>query len=87
MNFGLPLVLSDKVGCHPDLVSRDLNGYVVSSTDPDAAAAALGRLVADAGLRHRMGAASRARIEEWYPMRTMEGILAAVRYAASSQGR
>jgi glycosyltransferase involved in cell wall biosynthesis len=74
MNFGLPIVVSDKVGCHADLVSSGLNGY---------AAAALGRLVADGGLRRRMGRQSRVRIDEWSPAHTVAGILAAVRDAWS----
>jgi len=86
MNFELPIVVSDKVGCHPDLVSRDLNGYVVPASDPDAAAAALERLVADPALRQRMGTASLDRVGEWTPRRTVQGILAAVKDAAS-QGR
>ena len=86
MNFGLPVVVSDKVGCHADLVSRGLNGYVVSHSDADAAAAALGRLVADDALRQKMGAASRARIDEWTPQHTVDGVLAAVRHAAPAAG-
>jgi len=86
MNFGLPVVVSDKVGCHADLVSRGLNGYVVSHSDADAAAAALGRLVADDALRRKMGAASRARIDEWTPQHTVDGVLAAVRHAAPAAG-
>lgn len=86
MNFELPIVVSDKVGCHPDLVSRDLNGYVVAAHDPDAAAAALERLVADPALRQRMGMASLDRVRDWTSQRTVQGILAAARDAVS-QGR
>ena len=81
MNFELPIVVSDKVGCHADLVSHGLNGYVVSHRDPDAAAAALGRLVTDIDLRRRMGEQSRARIDEWTPEHTVQGVLAAVGHA------
>lgn len=79
MNFGLPVVVTEKVGCHTDLVLREHNGYVVSVDDPESAVAALTRLIADAPLRARMGAASLAQIDEWSPQRTIEGILQACR--------
>jgi len=79
MNFSLPLVLTDKVGCSTDLVTRGRNGYVVSADDPDAAAAALGRMVGDGEVGRKMGAASRARIDEWNPQLTIAGILEACR--------
>jgi glycosyltransferase involved in cell wall biosynthesis len=86
MNFALPIVTSDKVGCHADLVSPGLNGYVVAHTDVDAAAGALERLVGDDDLRRRMGVASRARIDEWTPEQTVQGVLAAVHHATSGAG-
>jgi glycosyltransferase involved in cell wall biosynthesis len=87
MNFALPLVVSDKVGCHADLVSRGLNGYVVSHVDPDEAAAALRRLVTDEDLRRRMGAASLVRLNEWTPQHTADGVLAAVRHVSDGHRR
>ncbi|MEA2142969.1 MAG: hypothetical protein QOI64_1399 [Solirubrobacteraceae bacterium] len=87
MNFALPIVVSDKVGCHADLVRPGLNGFVVSRSDPDAAAAALGRLVEDDDLRHRMGERSRARIDGWTPQHTVNGVLAAVHHATAIPGR
>jgi glycosyltransferase involved in cell wall biosynthesis len=77
LNFGLPAVVSDRVGCAPDLVSTGFNGYVVSSRDPAEAALAFERLAGDAGLRAKMGAASRERIDEWDVERSAAGIAAA----------
>ncbi len=82
LNFGLPAVVSDRVGCAPDLVSTGANGYVVSSRDPDEAARAFERLAGDAGLRARMGAASRERIDGWDVERSAVGILRAAAVAA-----
>jgi glycosyltransferase involved in cell wall biosynthesis len=56
MNFGLPVVLTRKVGSAPDLVSG--NGFVVPERDVDALASALGALVADPTLRADFGARS-----------------------------
>ena len=82
LNFGLPAVVSDRVGCAPDLVSTGANGYVVSSRDPDEAARAFERLAGDAGLRARIGAASRERIDGWDVERSAVGILRAAAVAA-----
>jgi glycosyltransferase involved in cell wall biosynthesis len=62
MNFGLPVVVSDRVGSAVDLVRSGQNGFVVPHDDLDALTAALHRLVASEDLRTRFGAASRAKI-------------------------
>jgi glycosyltransferase involved in cell wall biosynthesis len=77
MNFELPVIVSDRVGCASDLVSTGYNGFVVSAHDPGDAAAAIEQLVDDPALRARMGAASLERISEWTVERTAEGFIAA----------
>jgi glycosyltransferase involved in cell wall biosynthesis len=81
LNFGLPAVVSDRVGCGPDLVSTGYNGFVVSSRDVDGAARAFASLASDAELRRRMGAASLERIGEWDVERSAAGIIRAVKAA------
>jgi glycosyltransferase involved in cell wall biosynthesis len=85
MNFALPIVASDRVGCAPDLVSTDYNGFVVSHRDPAKAAAALERLVSDEKMRTTMGAASAERIAEWSIPRTAAGIVAAAADAVANR--
>jgi glycosyltransferase involved in cell wall biosynthesis len=46
MTFGLPVVVSDRVGAATDLVREGVNGYVVSHQDVDGLAQRLGELVA-----------------------------------------
>jgi glycosyltransferase involved in cell wall biosynthesis len=53
-----PLVATDAPGCR-EVVHHEVNGLLVPPNDPLALAAALRRLVDDAGLRGRMGVASR----------------------------
>ncbi len=77
MNFGLPVVVTEKVGCHADLVLDGYNGYVVSVADARGAGEALGRVVGDAERRARMGRASRRLIDRWTPRETVAGVLAA----------
>ena len=56
------IVVADAVGCAPDLVD-DSNGAVVPAGDPEALAAALGRVLA--GDTQAMGEASRRRVAAW----------------------
>src|SRR5690606_18282706 len=58
---GLPVVVSDADGPR-EVVVDGKTGFVVPKKDPNAAAAALRRLVLDAELRRRMGAAGRKHV-------------------------
>jgi len=60
---GRPLVASDMPGCR-SIVIDQLNGLLVPPGDPVALAQALAKLLADADLRGRMGAASRQLVLE-----------------------
>lgn len=61
MASGTAVVVSDQVGCAPDLVSDDV-GRVFPAGDPDALAKALAETLADA---EPMGDRARARIAAW----------------------
>jgi glycosyltransferase involved in cell wall biosynthesis len=63
MAAGLPVVASD-VGGVGELVDEGATGLLVPPADPEALGAALQRLLDDAGLRRRMGAAGRQRVAE-----------------------
>jgi glycosyltransferase involved in cell wall biosynthesis len=80
MNFGLPVVVSDKVGCSTDLVIPGGNGFRVSAHDSDDAAYALAVLVENRELRHRMGARSRKRITPWNGARAAQGVVHGIRH-------
>ena len=62
---GLPVVVSDAGGL-PEVVVDGETGLVVPRDDVPALQAALKRLVLDAGLRERLGAAGRAHVERKY---------------------
>src|SRR3990172_7079616 len=51
MNFDLPVVVSDKVGCGADLIEPGRNGFIVPHDDTAQLAEAIGRLVGDAEMR------------------------------------
>ena len=62
MACGLPTVLTDIPGS-ADILAGGEGGLVVPAEDTDSLAEALGQLVDDPGLRARLGAQARARIE------------------------
>ena len=77
MASGLPVV-GTAVNGIADLVRDGATGLLVAPRDPPALAAALERLLADAPLRRRMGAAGRARVEEELSLGRMVGAMAAL---------
>jgi glycosyltransferase involved in cell wall biosynthesis len=81
MNFALPVVVSDHVGCAADLVHEAENGFVVPIDDVGELADRLTRLLESEDLRRRLGAASRVIIDEWKYERAAAGVIEAVRAA------
>lgn len=63
MNFGLPVVVSDRVGCGPDLVAEGENGFRYPRGDVAALSDRLARVLADDETRAAMGRRSRAIVE------------------------
>jgi glycosyltransferase involved in cell wall biosynthesis len=84
MNFSLPIVVTDKVGCARDLVREGENGHVVPAGDAVALAAALAELIADPEQRHRYGRRSLEIISAWHVGLAVDGIVAAAVAATRS---
>lgn len=86
MASGLPVLVSDRCGCAPDLVKDGQNGYVFDPYNVNAIAGAMERLsrlpVED--LR-RMGQTSEEIITAWGPARFGEGLLQAASVALSQK--
>jgi glycosyltransferase involved in cell wall biosynthesis len=82
MNFGLPIVISDKVGCGPDLIQDGRNGLVFSAGSSAALADALYSLLSNSARLCGFGAESRGIIEDWSLERTAEGVAKAIRAVA-----
>jgi glycosyltransferase involved in cell wall biosynthesis len=84
MNLGCPVVVSDAVGCAPDLVGPD-NGWVFPTGDVGTLAAILREALGRPDARPRlaaMGAASKARIARWGLPEAAAGIAAATHAVA-----
>jgi glycosyltransferase involved in cell wall biosynthesis len=68
MALGLP-VIGGSVGGIPEMVVNGRTGLLVPPKSPEALAAALERLILDADLRRRLGAAGRKRCEEKFSLK------------------
>jgi glycosyltransferase involved in cell wall biosynthesis len=75
MNFSLPIIVSDKVGCGADLVKPGRNGFVFPSGDARLLIEAIETLVKDDELRRAFGHQSRAIIESYAITDTADGIV------------
>lgn len=74
MSAGLPVVVSDEVGCARDLVQDGVNGAVFPAGNVGALAEALRPIIADTDVRLRMGAASREIISRWSYAECLDGL-------------
>ena len=79
MNFSLPIVVSDRVGCGMDLVRQGENGYVFLHHSADQLAHSLAELIVHPERREAFGRSSLEIIKGWDIAHTVEGILEALR--------
>jgi glycosyltransferase involved in cell wall biosynthesis len=84
MAMGLPAIAT-AVGGNPEVVTDGTTGLLVPADDPAAMAAALARMLDDASLASRLGAAARRVVEDRYGARSMVRRLEAV-YGAVAAG-
>jgi len=80
---GVPVVVSDRVGCAPDLVEGGDNGRVFASGDADALRAALSGLLTDPERLKNASAAARRRVAPWSIAAAAESIEKGVGLAVS----
>jgi glycosyltransferase involved in cell wall biosynthesis len=88
MQFGLPAIVSDRVGCGPDLVEAGRTGWIFPAGD----AIALGERIVATGRqlsedRHAVYAACRAKADAYSLERAIEGIRDAVGRVPMPPGR
>ncbi len=69
-SYGLPVVAA-RSGAFPELVEEDRTGLLFAPGDARALAGALERLVRDAGLRRRLGAAARSHVASRFTVDAM----------------
>jgi glycosyltransferase involved in cell wall biosynthesis len=78
MACGLPVLVSERCGCAPDLVEEGRNGHTFDPHDADALAGLMLKIASGVGGRAAMGEASRQIIERWSPQTFAEGLERAV---------
>jgi glycosyltransferase involved in cell wall biosynthesis len=84
MAAGLPVLVSEKCGCAPDLVVHGQNGFVFDPFDVQALAGYMTR-ISDVGTdRHAMGRISRDFIQNWTPETFAVNLKKAVRLAVEA---
>ncbi len=81
--FGLPVILSDRVGAGQDLVDDNQTGFIFPSGDVAALRDCLLRLLSEGPLRKRMSLAAEERIARWSFEADIAGIRASLRAVAN----
>ena len=80
MAHGLPAIVSDRVGCGPDLVLDGVTGRVFPFGDVETLARILLAMSADGDARAEMGRQARAHVRDYSAARAVEGTLQAVEF-------
>jgi glycosyltransferase involved in cell wall biosynthesis len=86
MCAGLPIVLSEEIGCTEDLVVSGVNGATFTAGDIDGLVAALRTLLADPDHRARAGKASLERIARWSYRECVAGLREAIETVRARRG-
>jgi glycosyltransferase involved in cell wall biosynthesis len=78
MACGLPVIVSDRVGCAPDLITDGETGFVYPCGDVAALASRLTRLASERTLASRLGEAARKRVAGYSVKEAADGLCRAV---------
>jgi glycosyltransferase involved in cell wall biosynthesis len=81
MNAGRAIIVSDDVGCQPDLVTDGVEGCVYPVGDVGALTAALRRVLGTPGVAEAMGQRARERIRGWGFEEDIAGLRRALAHA------
>lgn len=84
MAAGLPVLVSNRCGCAPDLVEEGRNGYTFDPYDVDKLAGLMRKIAADDCDRAVMGQASREIIARWTPQTFAENLCKAAEAAMNA---
>jgi len=84
MAAGLPVLVSNRCGCAPDLVREGVNGFTFDPRAPDRLAELMLNISDPNTDLDAMSAASRARIAHWTPDTFARGLWTAARTAAAA---
>jgi glycosyltransferase involved in cell wall biosynthesis len=83
MQFGLPVIVSDRVGCRMDLVKPGYTGYVFPAGDVMSLSRAIGLLAGNKAFRTSMGGHAKDLIRPFNVVGSADGVVYALRNAIS----
>ncbi len=75
MNFSLPVIVSERVGCAGDLVRHGWNGYVILHSDTSALAESMTSLLSNESVRREFGARSAGIVSDYGIEACADGIV------------
>jgi glycosyltransferase involved in cell wall biosynthesis len=82
MASGLPVIVSERCGCAPDLVEGGVNGFTFDPYDVEELSGLMQRVAAMTDeQRQAMGRAGRRIVADWGPERFADGLMRAVEVA------
>jgi len=77
MAAGLPVIVSDRVGCNSDLVDEGKTGFIYDATDVNQLAIQMEKLVSDKSNSKKMGTNSLKKISGWTKKNEAENVVCA----------
>ncbi len=86
MCLGKPAIVSNHVGCGPDLVLPGVTGLVFPAGDVDALAGSLREMFREPAIPSRMGAAARQRVASYSYAQATQGLLQALDWLRQGKG-
>lgn len=86
MNAGRPVILSDDVGCQPDLITDGVEGRVFPVGDVPALTAALRSVIEVPEAANRMGQLALERITQWSFEEDLRGLHSAISFLKQERG-
>jgi len=87
MACGLPSIVSDQVGCGPDLVQEGITGMTFPCGDVNALASKLASMSSDPNMIANMGRQAKELVKSYSVDRAVEGTMRAIEYVTSRQGQ
>jgi len=84
---GIPALVSNQVGCHPDLIHEETTGWVHAFADWQTLSQQMTYAASDRLRLRRMGQEARNLIQQYSPRAAADGLLQAARFAVSNGKR
>ncbi len=85
MNAGCPVIVSDDVGCHPDLITNGVEGFVYPVRDIAALTEALHKVLSSTHTQREMGQAALRRVSGWSFEQDIDGLKQALAHLTGAK--